>query len=99
MLDPDGRFAIRVANVDYVALEKELRSAPSLPVGTGILAEFLPSRDNLERMSRHLGLPVSSKERVEKLKLRILGATIGFRLRSEAIRGDRDVSEHRGQAE
>lgn len=45
------------------------------------------SRDGLRRLVAALDLPVSHSDNMERLRNRIVEALIGYRLRSEAIRG------------
>lgn len=46
------------------------------------------SRAGLEKLARALDLPVGRSDRVDRLKERIVEATIGYRLRSGAIKGE-----------
>ncbi|PXY40837.1 hypothetical protein DMB65_09650 [Flavobacterium cheongpyeongense] len=50
------------------------------------------SRLSLEEILRKLDYPHTKKDNLEKLKQKIIEATIGFRLRSEAIQGKSDSS-------
>lgn len=77
---------------DYDLLKKRLMSVHSLLEGEGILAELSLTRGDLETLSRQLELPVTRTDRVEQLRQGILDATIGYRLRSQAIRGNQGPS-------
>lgn len=78
------QYVRRLAQADYADVVMRLRFSESLENGAGILADTALTKRDLEVLSRQLGLPVNSKDRVQ----RILDATIGFRLRSRAIRSN-----------
>lgn len=45
-------------------------------------------RDSLERIIRELDLPYNKKDRIDKMKEKIVEGIVGFRLRSEAIQSN-----------
>ncbi|MFG2877676.1 hypothetical protein ACGFYU_22215 [Streptomyces sp. NPDC048337] len=56
--------------------------------GLAHLDELGLSRAALEKLARTLDVPVARSDRVDRLKERIVEATIGYRLRSGAIKGE-----------
>ena len=82
------QYVRRLAQADYADVVMRLRSSECLEIGAGILADTARTKRDLEVLSRQLGLPVNSKDRVQQIRQRILDATIGFRLRSRAIRSN-----------
>ncbi len=56
--------------------------------GLAYLSSLELTKPSLERLAAAFDLPVRKTDTVEKLKDRIVEATIGYRLRSEAIRGE-----------
>ena len=83
-----GRRIKRLVQLDYAAIANKLQSAKSMQDGAGILDAIAPTKLELEQISRLLMLPINSKDRIEQMRQRVLEATIGFRLRSQAIRGE-----------
>jgi hypothetical protein len=65
-----------------------LQSLSSREDGLALLDERCKTKTNLMKFARVLDLPVDHEDTVEKLRDKIVEATIGFRLRSEAIRGN-----------
>ena len=55
--------------------------------GRILLEHRLPKKQLLTHLARHLDLPLQKRETMERLKEKIIEATIGYRLRSRAIRG------------
>lgn len=55
--------------------------------GKKLLDDFCKTKSCLEQLARVLDLPVQREDTVDALREKVLEATIGFRLRSEAIRG------------
>lgn len=78
----------QAVEVDANELRAALAAQDSRQAGLEVLAGLAPNRAALEASARALDLPVSKAEGVEQLRDRIVEATIGFRLRSQAIRGD-----------
>ncbi len=89
-----GRRAVINRRKDFARPEieeigKELRKLRSRELGEQFLQRQQLSRKELEELARYLELPVETKDSVERLKGKVIEGTIGFRLRSEAIRGER----------
>jgi hypothetical protein len=66
---------------------RRLRATRSRDAGMSFLEELNVAKVDLERIARCLDLPVQRSVTTERLKSNIVEATIGYRLRSEAIHG------------
>jgi hypothetical protein len=66
-----------------------LREIPSREEGLALLQARISNRRTLEAMARFFNLPVQRDDTVERLREKIVENTIGARLRSEAIQGNR----------
>jgi hypothetical protein len=55
--------------------------------GAQHLLSAAPTKTALQEVARYLDLPVRKSETIAELRERIVEATIGYRLRSRAIRG------------
>ncbi|MBL8795117.1 MAG: hypothetical protein JNM56_14505 [Planctomycetia bacterium] len=66
-----------------------LRQADAFGAGLAILERECATKEHLLRLARELDLPAEKRDTVERLRERIVDATIGFRLRSQAIQSSR----------
>jgi hypothetical protein len=57
--------------------------------GERYLLSKCSSKIELERVAKKLDIPFQKKDSMQKLKNKIIERTIGFRLRSQAIQGER----------
>lgn len=80
------RGAARRRDIDWDGLREKLVQAASREEGLALLEEFAPLRDQLKELARRLDLPTPKSDNVERLRDRIVDTTIGYRLRSNAIR-------------
>lgn len=48
-----------------------------------------PTRKSVELIARTLDIPISKQDKVETLRDRVIEATVGARIRSQAIQGDK----------
>ncbi len=72
---------------DLNDLREQLGRAESRDAALALLGERARTRSSLQALSRSLDLPVQKTDSADRLRDRIVEATVGFRLRSEAIRG------------
>jgi hypothetical protein len=72
---------------DLPTLAKTLQSLNSRDEGDALLLSASLTRRELERLGRLLGTPILKTDNMERLTQKILEASIGSRLSSEAIRG------------
>nr|VFJ91327.1 MAG: hypothetical protein BECKLFY1418B_GA0070995_102518 [Candidatus Kentron sp. LFY]VFJ93291.1 MAG: hypothetical protein BECKLFY1418A_GA0070994_103030 [Candidatus Kentron sp. LFY] len=79
------------AEKDISDVARRLRSLDDRDEGRFILEQRVPNKDLLTRLVRYLDLPLHKQETTERLKDKIIEATIGYRLRSRAIRGTGDL--------
>lgn len=83
-----GRVSPRPASAPEAELiVEELRGFATREAGRDRLDALSPTRVQLQEIAAVIDLPVAKSDTVDKLKDRIVEATIGFRLRSAAIRG------------
>lgn len=78
---PSRRVAV---DVNYV--HEELSRASSREEARAVLEELSPLREQLKQVAKHLDLPTPKSDTVDRLRDRIVDGTVGFRLRSDAIR-------------
>lgn len=79
---------IAVDTVDPEQLRSILSSMDSRDSGYEYLENLGLNKDKLRRLALGLDLPAPHSDTVDKIKDRIIEATIGYRIRSEAIRGE-----------
>lgn len=72
---------------DPAGMVRQLREMKDRDSGESFLRSTGSTRSKLLRLGRELDLPISNKNTVQEMIERIVEATIGFRLRSAAIRG------------
>ncbi len=88
-----GRRTTAAAVVEPTVIRDTLRSVASREEGVEYLRAVAGSRAAVQRIARFLDLPVRRGETVDRLREKIIEATIGFRLRSQAIRGSTAAEE------
>jgi hypothetical protein len=74
---------------DLPKLAETLHSLKSRDEGLSLLSSTSLTRRELEALGRLLGTPILKTDNMERLTEKIIEASIGSRLSSEAIRGDR----------
>lgn len=70
------------------SIVEELRALGSRNAGFDLLARHELSKRDLEAMARLMDLPVVREDNADQLRRKIVEASIGARLNSEAIRGE-----------
>ena len=75
---------------DLPQLAETLNSLRSREEGHSLLSSASLTRKELEGLGRLLGTPIIKSDNMERLTEKIIEASIGSRLSSEAIRGDRE---------
>ena len=78
------RSAIHKLDTDLI--RRQLRDKATREDGFAFLESLELTRDSLRAIATALDLPTPKSDTVGKLKDRIIEATIGYRLRSDAIR-------------
>jgi len=73
---------------DFTKLIESIRYLPSREAGVSLIERENLDKRSLERIARHLDLPVLREDSSRRLVQKIVEAIIGSRLNSEAIRGD-----------
>jgi hypothetical protein len=74
---------------DLPKLAETLHSLKSRDEGLSLLSSASLTRRELEGLGRLLGTPILKSDNLERLTEKIIETSIGSRLSSEAIRGDR----------
>jgi hypothetical protein len=72
--------------LDVDALRRELTAKATREEGMSLLNSLSPTRETLRQIASAIDIPAPKTDTVERLKERIIEATIGYRLRSQAIR-------------
>lgn len=74
---------------DLSELSNKLHSLDSRDDGFSLLSSMSLTRRELESLGRLVGIPVLKTDNMERLAQKIVESSIGSRLSSEAIRGER----------
>jgi len=77
---------LSIAGSDVSRIRAELQSKATREEGITFLDSLVLTRESLRVIAVALDLPTPRTDTVAKLKDRIIDATIGYRLRSDAIR-------------
>lgn len=72
---------------DLADIVAKLTGAASRSDASKFLEDSFGTKKALERIARHLDVLVSKQDKAETLREKIIEATVGARLRSEAIQG------------
>lgn len=72
---------------DLAEIVVKLTAFPSRPDALGFLLSNFETKKSLEPIARHLDIPIIKQDKVEILREKIVEATTGARIRSEAIKG------------
>jgi hypothetical protein len=80
---------IPVRPSDLSELAEKLHALSSREDGLSTLASMSLTKTELEKLGRIIGVPIMKSDNMERLQEKIIEASIGSRLSSEAIRGDR----------
>lgn len=75
------------SDIDIEDLVKKLETLDSREAGENMLASIGLPRRELEKLGRHLKIPVLKTDNIERLFEKIIENSIGARLNSVAIRG------------
>ena len=75
---------------DFTEIQAELTRAESREEGMSIIDRHFENRASMFAFAKHLDLPIQSKDRMERIREKIITNTVGRRLGGKAIRGDID---------
>ncbi|WP_162602813.1 hypothetical protein [Streptomyces sp. CS090A] len=84
----DSKSSTSISSADLDRLREDLINASSREVGEDYIENQKLSRADLQALARALDIPVRKGDNMNAIKEGIVEATIGYRLRSGAIRGD-----------
>ena len=82
------RTSIRCSDEEIMRLRDELRNTDTRERAREILDKVLHTKAELMRFARALDIPAPRSASSEQLRDRLIEGTVGFRLRSAAIRGN-----------
>lgn len=77
------------AEVELRQVLEHLNAAPSREAGFAKVDDAISGKAGLEALARLADLPVKRRDTVDDLRERIVEATIGYRLSSNAVQGKR----------
>lgn len=90
------RAIARCSAAELQRLRSALASTASRESARELIEGVVHSREDLTELAKALDIPAPKRSSTEDLKERLIEATVGFRLRSAAIRGnDRPLDEQR----
>lgn len=75
-------------NIDVDSIIERLKTLTTREETYGYLNMLALKRENLEKIIRKLDLPYNKKDRIDKMKEKIVEGIVGYRLRSEAIQSN-----------
>ncbi|MFF0963955.1 hypothetical protein ACWDQO_11360 [Streptomyces sp. NPDC003703] len=84
----EAKTSRRGPSVDLEQLRLYLSGAESREVGEEYLKKQKLSRADLQALARVLDIPVRKGDNMDAIRESVVEATIGYRLRSDAIRGN-----------
>lgn len=79
--------ASALQETDIAEMIKQLIALPSRQDAQTHLERHFPTRKTLEPIARFLDIPIVKQDKVEALRDKIIEATVGARIRSQAIQG------------
>lgn len=74
--------------VELEDLRRQLEALPTREAGTALLEAHCQTKEQLQQLVRLCDLPVRKDDSRAKLVVSLVEATIGFRLRSQAVQGE-----------
>ena len=83
-----NRTRARCSPIELERLRHELSSTVSRESAKELIENVVRSREDLTDLAKALDIPAPKRSSTENLKDRLIEATVGFRLRSAAIRGN-----------
>ena len=73
---------------EYGIILEKLQSFPTREQGHQFLLSSFPNKSNLEGFARFIDVPVIKRDNIEQLRDKVIEATVGAIIRSNAIQGD-----------
>ena len=80
----------KVDQSDFDRILSHLMVASTREIGVEIVNESFPRKDSLFAFAKFLDISVQRKDKIEWIRERIVSATVGAKLASQAIRGKPD---------
>lgn len=78
-----------VSEAQMIDIRRMLESSNSREEGTALLNEKCSTKEEMTKLARFLDLPVQKSDKISQILERIVEATIGYRIRSAAIQGEK----------
>lgn len=86
----DDKASLRDATIDAGAVIQALKDMKVREEGAKYLTGVAPTKSQLSTVAKRLDLPIGKRNSLEEIAAKIIEATIGYRIRSAAIRGAHD---------
>ena len=83
-----SRVRCTVSDKELHNIRTKLDTARTREEGYCIVQDAFPDKERLLAFSKFLDLPVQKKDRIERIREKIVTSTVGRKLSGEAIRGD-----------
>ncbi len=83
----------KVTAAEGRTLVERLKLIEEREEGYKLLAVSHTKKDELAQITRMLDLPINKSDSIERLRDKIIEATIGYRLRSQAVQGREEPDE------
>jgi len=77
-----------LSNTDIDTVRNNLKTVSTRETAEALLNEWAPKKAQLEAVAKALSVPVQKIDTADQIKNKIIDATVGYRLRSHAIRGE-----------
>lgn len=78
---------IEISESNKIVILKELQGCKTRDEGYEILSKFLKNKKEYEMFAKHLDVSILKQDNLDKIKEKIIEATVGAKLRSNAIQG------------
>ena len=78
---------IEISESSKIEILKELQGCKTRDEGYEILSKFLKNKKEYEMFAKHLDVSILKQDNSDKIKEKIIEATVGAKLRSNAIQG------------
>lgn len=82
-----SRASSSVEEFNIAAISEQLTQFSEREEAITYLKKVCPKKDHLKAIAKHLEVPILSKDTIPKIQQKIAEATVGHRLRSQAIQG------------
>ena len=78
-----------ISETQMIDIRRVLELSNTREEGAALLKEKCSTKEELTRLAKFLDLPVQKSDKIGQISERIVEATIGYRIRSAAIQGEK----------